>query len=411
MNKPYVLKNSDFQTIQIAVLFPYRVILDEIAKTSLLPALLVYMNKKYDSEEKFLKGKLKNFILSLDCSIITTALTNFISFVMVVPDKKSIGKDLLDDQFSFFEQVIYNPKVNNNSFDKFQFDREKQNLEKYLKSSETNIDAYYFSNLVKYVDDGDGYFSNTIINRQELVKDLNANNLYDFYTEKVLNNTPIIFVNGNISKKEANYLCNKYLYKGSNPTISLKYSKYLPSSRKTIFINEKGNFNDSVLSLVYKVKDVCENDFLCFSLTKQLLVSSSSRILENKLRGELNLIYFSDVSYYPSFGVLGITVYINKNNKELVYNKILEVIESLTDTKFIDPILNKIKERKRINLIRKPDNKATIFYDFIYKNLGIEESSEEKFEKISNITAEDIKKFIERLSLDTVYFLEEKEND
>ena len=53
------------------------------------------------------------------------------------------------------------------------------------------------------------------------------------------------------------------------------------------------------------------------------------------------------------------------------------------------------------------DHPAHIFEDFIFQNLKIKQSLEEEYQIIMGIHAQDIAQFIDRLHLDTVYFLEE----
>ena len=82
---------------------------------------------------------------------------------------------------------------------------------------------------------------------------------------------------------------------------------------------------------------------------------------------------------------------------------------SLKDENVITPLLEKIKERRRINLIKNLDNKYSIMNDYIFKKLKIDYTSKESYELLKEKTAKDIIEFIDRLSLDTVYFLKEKE--
>lgn len=50
---PIFIKNENFQTILINVIFPYQENEKELAKQALLPAMLAYMNEKYPTEEAF----------------------------------------------------------------------------------------------------------------------------------------------------------------------------------------------------------------------------------------------------------------------------------------------------------------------------------------------------------------------
>lgn len=154
-----------------------------------------------------------------------------------------------------------------------------------------------------------------------------------------------------------------------------------------------------------------KEDQIILSIITSLLTSLYSRLLNKKLRDENNLIYSSNVTFYPNFGVFEIVVFINPNNKERAKEKIKEVISCLSDEKLITPLLDNIKEHRRINLIKQQDNKYSIFNDEIYKRLEIGYTEKESYELTRNITAKDITNFMDRLKLDTIYFLKEIENE
>ena len=109
--KPIIVKNKDFQTIIVRVLFPYQEVEDELAKFTLLPNLLIFMNNKYNTEEEFQKQKKKNYILSTSCSRLTIGTTAFLCFSMIIPDTNSLGFDNLENQFEFFKKFFTTQKL------------------------------------------------------------------------------------------------------------------------------------------------------------------------------------------------------------------------------------------------------------------------------------------------------------
>ena len=142
-----------------------------------------------------------------------------------------------------------------------------------------------------------------------------------------------------------------------------------------------------------------------------MLSSLSSLLLDKKLRQDFDLVYSTSVDAYVHYGLLELTAYIHKDNKKIVKEKMLEVMEELTSEELISPLLENLKERFRVNLIRRLDEKMILFEDFIDKELGVDELPEEKYEKLKDITAHDVVGFVKRLELDTIYFLEEEENE
>ncbi len=409
--KPIFIKNENFQTILINIIFPYQEKEEELAKQALLPAMLVYITEKYPTEELFQKKLKENYILSYSARQITIGTTAAFNFHLEIPDKKTLKKDVIEKQVELFSEAIFHPKIENEGFDNFELKREKENLKLKIRNSEKSFKAYLSNQTAKLVDN-EGIFSRNLKDHLSQIDEITPQNLYDYWKEKIKNNTPIIFIMGNIEEKEITPIIEKYFikYDKEYQTLETDYIHYLTPYRTTPQkITEEKEFRDSAFSLIYKVKDMKQEDNILLSLVHSLLTSLSSRLLNKKLRDEYNLIYSSEVTFFPNYGLLKITAYINPKNKDLVEEKIKEVLNSLKDENKITPLLEKIKERRRINLIRSLDNKYSIMNDNIFKTLKIDYTSEESYNLLKEKTAKDVAEFIDRLSLDTTYFLKESD--
>ena len=107
------------------------------------------------------------------------------------------------------------------------------------------------------------------------------------------------------------------------------------------------------------------------------------------------------------FGVFGIVAFINRKNEDVVKDKILEVLNDLKNEELVSLLLDKLKEKYRINLERNLDNKYYVFSEKIIDDLKIYDTSIDHYNKFINIKANDVLNFLDRLVLDTIYFLEE----
>ncbi len=409
-NKPVILKNTDFQSIIVQVLFPYKKSKDDLAHIALLPALLNNMNNKYKNESDFALERKKLLILGTNVSRTSIGEDGYFSFNLVVPDTFALNKDILEEQFSFFKEIIYNPRVENNGFLEFEVNREIDNLRRSIDNTLKNMMPYHSYKLRKLVDD-EGYFSNSLIDNQELLDKVTVESLYEFYLKIIKNSQPVIYVFGNVEKDKINKLANKYLYlkEFSTSTQEVRLNYFLKPRDNVQNIIEESTFKNSAISYIYKVKDMTENDIVYLNIIRDLLNSLSSRLLGKKLRDEYDLIYSSKVISYDRFGVFEITALINKDNVSLVKDKILEVVNDLKNEELIAPLIENIKDRKRLNLLRILDDKYSLMGDFIVEDLGFDDTNLEFYNKVKKVTAKDISCFIDRLVLDTIYFLKEEE--
>lgn len=411
--RPIIIKNNDFQTIIVRVMFPFFDKEEYLTKMSILPNLLMYMNDKYPTEDEFQKNRKKKYILSTSCSKMTVGKNMCLCFSLVIPDVDALGFDNLDEQFDFFQEMIYNPKIIDGGFDKNEVIREKRNLDMSIDNAMKNLRPYQAVKGLELIDD-EGILSMTIENHREQLNDITPDNMYELYKEIISSYHPAIFVFGNVDEERINNLSDKYLYKNLSDKFGIEksYSHFLTVKNSDVkYVEEAKDFKDSSISFYYKIKDMSEDDFTKLSLVRGLLSSLSSRLLNKKLRDENDLVYSSKVLAYLRFGVFEITAYINKDNKDIVIEKIKEVMEDIKNPDNIRDMLENVKERRRIALIKSLDDKFTLLSDVVLEQLEVEKNMKDNYKEALSISAEDISSFVDRFVLDTIYFIKEDSHE
>lgn len=406
--KPIIIQNKDFQTIQIKVFFPFKKEEKDIANMNLLPGLLHHVCQKYPTEREYSLEMQKLFILSCFCSDSSFIRDSYFSFNFMVPDVYSLNQNILEEQFQFFSEMMYHPKVHNKKFYQDEFQREVDNLKVDIEKSLKDTATYAYIKAREIID-SNGEYSSSIYNHQEQIDQVTPESIYQFYENTIYNNQPFIYVFGNVDSKEIESLCNKYLYRKpvSEKKFDVQIKNYLPICDNVKDVVEKSDFRNSVYACFYKVKDMCEDDEILLSVVHGLLSSQSSRLLSKSLRTENDLVYYASSMNSSNYGLLGIITFINKQNIELVKEKIDEVMGYLRQEDIIAPCLENIKDRNRISLIRQLDDKLTLFREAIIDDLKIDITNLEYHNKLIKITPKDIVQFMDRLVLDTKFFLEE----
>lgn len=410
--KPIIVKNKDFQTVIVRVMFAYQEDDENLTKLTILPNMLMYMNNKYPTEEEFQTNRRKKYILNVNCNKLVVGTTMCLCFNLIIPDTEALGFDNFEEQFEFFSEMIYNPKILNNGFDKFELEREKRGLNLSIENGLKELRIYHSVRGLELVDD-EGILSRTIENHRSQIDEVTPENLYELYLDIIKKYKPTIFVFGNVDEDKVNKLADKYLYKYKDglEKIEKDYNHFLKVRENVQIVEEKKGFKDSAVSLYYKIKDIKEEDFPYIGLVKSLLASLSSRMLNKKLRDENDLVYSSRVATYLRFGVFEVTAYINKNNKDIVIEKIKEVMDDIKNPDNIRDYLENIKDRRRIGLIKSLDEKFALLADVVSETLEVDKNMEYRYQEALKITAEDISKFMDRFVLDTIYYVEEGEHE
>lgn len=410
-NKPVLFKNKDFQTIQIKVFFPFKRNEKELAFMHLLPGMLHNVCRKYPTEEEFTMVGRELYVLANFCTCSVMGNIGYFCFNFMIPSPKYLDDDLLEKQIAFFNEMIYNPKVDNGKFYYDEFRREVDNL--YVDMEKVlNDNISYAMIQAKNIVDNNGLFSSNIYNHKDQISFVNESNLYEYYLDKIYNNKPLVYVFGDVDSKIEN-LCKKYFYRinFNNYSKNISIKNYLPVRDYVNDIVKKSNFKNSVLINFYKVKDMNVKDEVFLGTVKELLSSTSSRILNKKLRDEAELVYSSYAISYNNYGLLAIVALIQKDNVSIVKNKIEEVFDLLKDTNYIESLLQNIKDKHKVSLIRRLDDKTSLFQEQIVSDLELDMSPQDYYDKLITISPHDISNFTSRLILDTTYFLEEGENE
>lgn len=398
---PYIYNTNAFGTITISLVFPYAYNKDNIIKEHLMWDT-INRSIKYKEEATFEKDCTLNGIISINRDFYAIGDTSYFEFIMTIASPKFIDINL-DKCFQMLSDFIYKPYTENNAVEEKERIKYIQIHKKNAKDKMNNIKGYVNYKLVNTVGKGTK-LENTIENNLDKLDTTTSKDIFDFYKKNIIENTPFVFVMGNIDKKYIESLCNKYLFKTDKKTIKIsKRKNYFIKPNKCEIINENKDFFQSCAVLVYKVKDMKEEDKETLNMIEKIL---SFDVLYNKLRKEENLVYECSSFCKSIYGTIWLTAFINKENKEKTFTAMKDVINLLKNKDVTAPILEKIKEKERIKMIKDKDQKMCLFYSyFMDPTLEFSKVPKENYEKICNITSEDIKALANRLVLSYEYFL------
>mgnify|MGYP000275539528 FL=1 len=77
---------------------------------------------------------------------------------------------------------------------------------------------------------------------------------------------------GNVDEKRINELCDKYLYKNFKDKVFDSELYYFMKLRDNILeVVDESSFNNSCLSIVYKLKDATKDDYIYLNFIRDLL--------------------------------------------------------------------------------------------------------------------------------------------
>lgn len=371
MNENLLIKTTNrFNTLIISFVFPFTLVDEDIAKSAILPSLLIMTNNKCQEESLFRRKLIENLIIDIYCGLGRIGKQRTLNFTLIIPDQETIKQDILKKSLQFFIDTIYDPWIEDNSFNEKYFNRKKVELQTIINNSFTNVNFYNIFRIFQIINP-DGELNKNIENYPEQLDTLNPIDTYQFYKNNVSDKLPYVFAIGNLDKNQLKSIMDELLYipksKNKYEKIDHDFTYYLTKDDKNINkIEEIKPFSQSCLNYVYKVKNMKPEDVPYLRFVDLILSSSSSDLLMKNLRKNGKLVYYAQSDAYILNGLLIIDARIGRKSKAKAMEIIEMTMESLKDPKIIEPLIANVKERKRINLIRNKDSQNVFLNELIY---------------------------------------------
>lgn len=399
--KIHFIKNEKNNTNLIELWFPINSRDEDIAIRAILPRLLLYTSEKYPVEYLIEREYMRNYMLKTSSGLEKVGDQLLYSFCLVIPQKKNINDFNIKKAIQFFLNTIYHPNIDKNGFVKFEEERNylRKRIEQIRKSK---IDST-FEEVLEILDE-DGSLINSLYHHQDQLETLKNKDVYHYY-QKMVNTRPFIFLYGNEELLEASNLLESF-YKEFTPTqITFKKVNHFLTLHPSVKIIEKEKpYRESILCMVYKVRNMKEKDRILLRLLIHILDSNVSRILNEKLRNQEKLVYWATATSYSKYGFLGIGCGIYKDNLQVTINKTEEMFQELNNYETISNALSLLKERDECKLLRIKDDIYYEYNQYVIKYFGVKETHAELTKRFQQITPEQVIAFLPRLKLDLIYF-------
>lgn len=410
-NIPYIVENNNYSTITFDLVYPYKYDKNHMFDNKLFKQIVMNSSFDYKTEREFKIEQAKKLIINFSCRISRYHNNLFIVFSLTVPDPKKVKIANFEEAFNFFFRTIYYPNIKDEAFDVEQFEREKKYIKFNIQNSIRKIYNYSYQRFIQFADDI-GDLKNNRLNNIDLIEKSNPKDLYSYYKEVIIDNQPILLVYGDVDKEQIQKIYNEYFRKNENKIVINKdYDCYMKLSEDPNIIEESSDYNQSVLYMCYKVKDMSENDKMYLRAVCDILNNGSTNLVFKKLRTENNLIYSHKFARHIKNGMFYIEAYIEKNNKEKTINEIKNLMSEIKNEKLIEECIEKIVNGIQYRLIELEDSKYYKFDKYIDDLFGFNISVEQMLEFYQKIDIGELKKFMDRIKLDTIYFLRGEKNE
>jgi len=408
--KLHLIKTKKFRSISIKVLLRDEIKKSDIVKRNFLTDYLVFSTKKYKTRKQ-LSLKTQD-LYSLYISSFNNRIGNFLvtRFNLSLLNPKYTEDNMLEESLDLFHEVIFNPNVENNQFNKTNFDIIKNNIEKEIMTEKEDPKSYANIRMLECL--GDGPFSYRGYGYLDDLNKINEKNLYQYYKDFLAKSDVDIYVIGDFSIKDMTKLVKEKLnfktLKKPKSKITIYHDKFLKKERTFI---EEFKVNQSKLSIGCKLNNL--NEFerkYVINIYNMLLGGGFNSKFMQIIREQNSLAYYINSSVNKADNLLIIQSGISYENFDKVIKYIKDILKNIGKYITEEELINAKMEYLSI-LEETNDNMDSIVENLIAANLLNLDDLEIRKKEISKVSIEDIKKISKKVYMDTVYLLKGDNNE
>ena len=406
----HFIKTDKFKTITLKINFKRKLIKEEVTIRNLLIDTLFSSTQKYPSkrlmeiETENLYGlAYRGFVFQSGIYSILSLETTFLA------DKYTDNVNTLNS-INFIKEVLFNPNISNNQFNKEVFNYAYNNLEAEILSTKENTNLYSQMRLAELMEDPIISIHN--VGKIDALKKINAKMLYDYYLDVLNNDNVDIYIIGDIDEKIINYIKDNFIFsKRAKYTDSHLYSP-LDYHKKTNEYIELNKTNQSKLAIGFKLMNLTnfERRYV-LSIYNYILGGSGDSKLFKNIREKESLCYNIASQTFPLTGLLLIRAGIDSDKYSKTIKLIKKEISSIENNEFSDlDIQNGIKTYIS-GLKELKDSPNGILSYYMSMDYVQADNFNNKIRNIKKVTREDILNLAKKIKLDTIYLLKGDIND
>ena len=121
----HIIRTDKFKTVNIRTIFKRKTVKEEITKRNMLSDILLRSSKKYPTERSIAIECEELYDLYINSNITLSGLYNLLIFDIAFLNSKYTEDNIADKSIEFLSEILFNPNVENNEFNKEAFEISK----------------------------------------------------------------------------------------------------------------------------------------------------------------------------------------------------------------------------------------------------------------------------------------------
>lgn len=404
--KLHIINTNKFKTTSIKVIFSAPVVKKEITIKNFLADMLVYSTKENNNEKKMSIALKDLYAMNIFSSCYRVGKLYNMEIGASILNEKYSEKGMFEKSIKLLSEVIFNPNVDNNEFDKLSFNIVLENAKNQIASIKENTRKYSLIRMLENMG-SDKEFSFHSYGYIEDLNEITPANLYNYYKKVIPSSKIDIFVLGDV---DADYVTevvkenfNFKIFKPIKKDFIINHEKYRKLPKKVI---EEANVSQSKLSIGCKISDI--NNFernYVLPMYSLILGGGSGAKLFKEVREKNSLCYFINSSAAKLDSILYITSGVTYNNFDRALKLIKKELKNMKSGNITKDELDKAKVQYVTMLDEIFENPFQIISAYYSTEMFGYDDIEERKKKISKVSVSDVVELSSKIHLDTVYLL------
>ena len=390
------LQSNKFKTNLCALFITVPLTKENCTKNALLTSLLRRGTQELKTQEEIAKKLEELYGAGFNCGVDKVGDYHVLKFYIEAVENTYTLDDenLLQEGINLLLDIVFNPLIEKNTFNKSYVEQEKINLRKLIESRKDNKALYAKERCLENMFVGESYGIYKYGTVEDLEK-INKRNLYEYY-KGLINDCKIdLYITGNnIDDVKVPNIPSKELTKIENHHIA---------PTKPNIINEVQDVTQGKLLIGLDVGD-CKKEAV--SMYNTILGGGANSKLFQNVREKASLAYSAGSSYIRRKNAILIQTGIEIENYDKTVKIIEKQLEDMKNGNISDDEFNSAKELivSSIELIEESKEDMITFYfdqNLFEEGLNVTEYKE----KIKKVKKEDVIEVSKKIKEDTIYFL------
>lgn len=416
----HLLNTNKFKTNLFSVFITTPLDRSTITKNALIAAVLRRGTQNMQSQDEISKNLENMYGASFDCGVEKTGDNHVIKFYLecindsFLPNSESILKQC----FNILTDIVFNPITRNNHFFQEYVESEKENLKQIIEGKIDNKNLYATDRCIEeiYINQPYGLFK---YGYTEDLKNINAQNLYEYYINLINKSKIDIFISGDISEGSIDNLknninLNKLNERNANYFVCETNVEKKKTNDKINLVEEKMQINQGklVIGLDTYTKNtdasIINNPIRKFATSVYNIIlggSANSKLFQN-VREKESLAYTSSSNYIRVKDLILIKAGIEIENYNKAVSLIKEQLEQIKKEEFLDEEVENAKKLIISTVESIPDSQDSEITYYFSQELASENISiDEYINNIRKVSKKDVVLIANEIAINTIYFL------